>query len=97
MIKIFKKEKFKLKKSLFNNSSFDYVPSKNSKDYHDYLEFCRLGGNRSGVFDISDNNTKDFVIKYSKFIRVKDVCIRDKNGHLVNYFDLKSNKNQRRK
>lgn len=85
----FKKKKKKINKPL-RKSTFaktkNYRPKKGTKDYKDYIDFCNLGGNLSGVFDVSDKRTKEFVRKYSKFISSKDVCTRDKNNRLVCYF-----------
>lgn len=48
-----------------------------------YAEFQRLGGGKSGVYDISDRRTAAFVKKYREFIPDQEIYRRDKRGHLV--------------
>lgn len=48
-----------------------------------YAEFQRLGGGRSGVYDISDKRTSAFVKKYREFIPDKEIYRRDARGYLV--------------
>ena len=48
-----------------------------------YAEFQRLGGGRSGVYDVSDRRTAAFVKKYREFIPDKEIYRRDARGHLV--------------
>ena len=48
-----------------------------------YSDFQRLGGGRSGVYDISDKRTAAFVKKYREFIPDKEIYRRDARGYLV--------------
>lgn len=48
-----------------------------------YNEFIAMGGKRSGVFDISDKDTREFVKKYKEFIPKNEIYKRDRNGRLV--------------
>ena len=48
-----------------------------------YREFRALGGSRSGVFDISNKDTRRFVKKYKEFIPKSEIYKRDRNGRLV--------------
>ena len=48
-----------------------------------YQEFVSLGGTRSGVFDISDKDTRKFVKKYKEFIPKKDIYKRNKRNELI--------------
>lgn len=56
---------------------------KKMRDVDSYNEFIKNGGGKSGVYDISDPKTKDFVKKYKKFIHKKEVYKRNKNWQLV--------------
>ena len=48
-----------------------------------YKEFVALGGTRSGVYDISNKDTRKFVKKYKEFIPKKDIYKRNRKGRLV--------------
>ena len=48
-----------------------------------YADFQRLGGGRSGVYDISDKRTVAFVKKYREFIPDKEIYRRDARGYLI--------------
>ncbi len=54
-----------------------------SKRDKKYAEFLRAGGGLSGVYDISDKETKAFVKKYRKYISKKEIYKRDKKGYLI--------------
>lgn len=48
-----------------------------------YAAFVKAGGNKSGVYDISDKYTASFVRKYREFIPKNEIYTRDKRGYLV--------------
>lgn len=59
-----------------------------------YKEFVRAGGAVSGLFDVSDKRTAEFVEKYREFIPANEICVPDKNGNLVPTYTIK-NRNSR--
>ena len=48
-----------------------------------YIEFIKLGGSNSGIYDISDKKTAAFVKKYGEFIPKKEIYKCRKDGTLV--------------
>ena len=54
-----------------------------NKKMSKYETFVALGGKRSGVFDISDKDTRRFVKKYKEFIPKKEIYKRNKRNELV--------------
>ena len=53
------------------------------KNSPEYASFIRAGGGKSGIYDVSDRKTEDFVKKYRKFIPKREVYMRDKSGSLI--------------
>lgn len=52
----------------------------------DYKDFLKQGGGLSGVYDISDKNTRAYVEKYAKYIYYGHVFNRDSNNKLQPVF-----------
>ena len=48
-----------------------------------YDRFVKMGGLKSGVYDVSDKKVRAFVKEYKEFIPKNEVYKRDKHGSLV--------------
>ncbi len=48
-----------------------------------YNEFLRKGGDKSGVYDISDKRTRAFVREYKEFIPKREIYRRNNKGSLI--------------
>ena len=59
------------------------IPSKNEKLEAKRREFLRRGGGLSGVYNISDKQTKAFVKQYREFIPDKEIYRKNKKGTYV--------------
>ena len=62
-----------------------YEKVKKQKPFNEqkYKEFLRKGGGLSGVYNVSDKRTAQFVKDYKEFIPKKDIYVVDKKGNLV--------------
>ena len=56
---------------------------KNQMKEQKYKEFLRKGGGLSGVYNVSDKKTAQFVKEYKEFIPKKDIYIVDRKGNLI--------------
>ena len=77
-----------LKRNIYKKK---YKTRKTAKDKKPkkYAEFLRLGGSRSGVYDISNKETAMFVKKYREFIPKNEIYKRNKKGWLVPVYKLR--------
>lgn len=77
------RKKRKLKKRCFTGNKSNLV----IKNKRKYKEFVLGGGLLSGLFDISDEDTLDFVLKYKEYISPDEIGYRNEKGLLVRYFN----------
>ena len=80
----FKKTNKRYKNNGYNKSKYNpQYPHKNPTVERKRKEFLRMGGGLSGVYNVSDKRTANFVKEYRDFIPKQEIYKRDKTGSLV--------------
>ena len=73
--------KFKRKYRVDGESK--HIKNSKRKNPKKYSQFVAMGGTKSGLFNISDKKTREFVREYKEFIPKREIYKTNRKGDLV--------------